>query len=108
VIVDDRAVAGALRTLHEAPQSLSALTYRARKAEAMLRAVKSLEMKRFNQLPIAGQEREAYASEAYKAAIDEDASASAALISLRASIDAAKITVDIYRTEKATERASFA
>lgn len=107
MIVDERAVAGALRVLHEAPQRLSVVTYDARKAEAMLRAVKSLEMKRFNQLPIAGQEREAYASDAYKNAIDQDASASSALISLRASIDAAKITIDIWRTESATERASY-
>lgn len=107
MIVDEKAVAGALRVLHEAPQRLSVATYDARKAEAMLKVVKSLEMKRFNQLPITGQEREAYASEAYKAAIDEDASASSALIALRASIDAAKITIDIWRTESATERASY-
>lgn len=107
MIVDERAVAGALRVLHEAPQRLSAATYDARKAEAMLKVRKALEMKRHNGLALAAQEREANASEAYKQAIDEDASASSALIALKASIDAAKITIDIWRTESATERASY-
>lgn len=65
-------------------------------------------MKRHNDKALGAQEREAYASEAYLKALNEDAGYTARLISLMAEIDAAKITVDIWRTEKATERASFA
>lgn len=107
MIISENALHGALRTLHTAPQLLHTATYDARKAENMLRAIKSIEMKRFNQLPVAGQEREAYASAAYKEAIEQDAIASAALISLKASIEAARTTIDVWRTESATERASY-
>jgi len=98
---------GALSVLHSAPQDLRALLYEARKAENMLKHVKALEMKRFNQLPLSAQERDAYSSDAYKQAIERDAVASADLFVLKAKLEAAKITIDVWRTEKATERASF-
>lgn len=107
MIVDERAVAGALRVLHEAPQLLNTAVYDARKAESMLKTIKALEMKRFNQLALAAQEREALASTAYKEAVEQDAIAGAALIGLKAKIAAAQTTIDVWRTESATERASF-
>lgn len=106
MIISDQAIQGALRTLHEAPSLLATAVYDARKAENMLRAVKALEMKRFNSLPVAGQEREAYASQAYKEAVEQDASAGAALIALKAKIGAAQTTIDIWRTQSASERAA--
>lgn len=107
MLISEPTLRAALKTLHEAPPLLHVATYEARKAEGMLRAVKALEMKRYNQMPAVKAECEAYASAAYKDALDQDASASAALIQLKASIDAAKTIVDVWRTEKATERASF-
>lgn len=73
----------------------------------MLKHTKAIVMKRFNQLPLSAQEREAYSSEDYRKAIEVDAIASSNLLVLKAEIEAAKITIDIWRTEKATERASF-
>lgn len=64
-------------------------------------------MKRHNEKSAAVQEREAYASSGYKEALLEDAKHSSHLIGLRAKIDAAKMTIEIWRTESATERASY-
>lgn len=72
----------------------------------MLKHTKALEMKKHNQLPLGGQEREAYASQAYLAALEADAEAAGALAEALARVDAAKITIEIWRTESATERAA--
>ncbi len=74
----------------------------------MLKHVKALEMKRHNEKPIGAQEREAIASNAYLAALEADANAAANLAFHKARIDAAKMTIEIWRTESATERASYA
>ena len=50
-------------------------------AEGNLMHVKAQVMKTFSELPITAQEREAYASEAYAAAMEEEAKAAAALVS---------------------------
>jgi hypothetical protein len=107
LIIEEKTLRGALSVLHSAPQALQSAVYEARKAESMLKHVKAIEMKRFNQLAVSGQEREAYASEAFKSAIEADAKASADLVVLRARLDAAKTAIDVWRTESATERASF-
>ena len=64
-------------------------------------------MKRFNSLPLSAQEREAYSSDAYKQAVEADAVAGANLAVIRAKLDAAKTTIEVWRTESATERASY-
>lgn len=107
MIVSEDGIRGALNTLHSAPQALQEAVYEARRAENMLRHIKALEMKRVNGLALNAQEREAYGSDAYKTAIENDAKAGAKLIVLRAKLDAAKITIEVWRTESATERASF-
>ena len=93
--------------MHGAPLKLKKAVYEARRAENMLKHVKSISMKQFNDKPVSAQERDAYASEAYKEAIFEDARAGAELAVIKAEIDAAKMTIDLYRTESATERASY-
>lgn len=107
MIVTEDNVRGALNVLHTAPQALQAAVYEARKAENMLKHIKAIEMKRHNGLSITAAEREAYASEPYKLAIDQDAKAGAELIVIRARIEAAKTAIEVWRTESATERASF-
>ena len=81
--------------------------YEARKTECMLKHIKSLEMKRHNAMALSAQEREAYASDAYKQALEADAIAGAELAVIKARLDAAKITIEVWRTESATERASY-
>ncbi len=58
---------------------LRARMERALIAEGNLKRVKAQVMKTFSDLPITAQEREAYASEAYAAAMEEEAKAAAAL-----------------------------
>ena len=98
---------GALSVIHSVPQALHKAVYEARKAENMLKHVKAIEMKRFNGLPINAAEKEAYASDGYKQAIEQDAKAGADLMVIRAKLEAAKLAIDVWRTESATERASF-
>lgn len=74
----------------------------------MLRHIKALEMKKHNEKPIGAQEREAYASEAYRAALQRDAEAAGELALLKAQNEANKILIEIWRTQSATERASYA
>lgn len=107
MIIDETALRGALNVLHTLPPKMHSAVYESRKAESMLKHTKALLMKRFNQLPVAAQEREAYASEEFKAAVEADAKAAADLAILKARIDAAKAVIEIWRTESATERASY-
>lgn len=73
----------------------------------MLKHIKGLEMKKHNEKPLAAQEREAYASPAYLKALEDDALRAAELVAIKAQLEAARITIDIWRTESATERASY-
>lgn len=107
MIIDETALRGALNVLHTLPPKVHSAVYESRKAESMLKYTKALLMKRFNQLPVSAQEREAYASDEFKAAIEVDAKAAADLALLKARLDAAKAAIDIWRTESATERASY-
>ena len=77
---------------------------RVAKAEAMLRHVKALAMKASDEKSAAAQEREAYASDAYLAAIDEVFEATKASEKLRAARDAAAIRVDFWRSVSARQR----
>ncbi len=74
-------------------------------AEGNLKRAKALEMKKFDQLPIAAQEREAYASEAYAVAVIEQARAAAALEELKAARAHARLTIEIWRTLETSHRA---
>lgn len=106
MIITEDVLRGALRVLQTTPPELQNAVYEARKAENLLRHIKALEMKKHSGA-IGAQEREAYASEAYRIAIHEDAKATGALAILKARIEAAKMAIEIWRTESATERASY-
>lgn len=107
IIIDDQVLRGALAAIQAAPRALAKATHEARRAEGMLKHFKALEMKRHNEKSAAVQEREAYASEAYKQALEADARAAANLALQRAEFDAAKMVIELYRTQSATERASY-
>ncbi len=61
-------------------------------------------MQKVSDLPITAQEREAYASEAYAAAMEEEARAAAALDEVKAARAHARLTVDIWRRLEASHR----
>ena len=73
-------------------------------ANANVKRVKAIEMKNFSDLAIAAQEREAYASEAYAAAMEVEAKAEAALKEIKAARTHARLTIDIWRILEASHR----
>lgn len=79
-------------------------TERAIKAERMLKHIKALEMKKRNEQALGAQEREAYASDAYKEALTEDAVAAGELAKMKALREAADITIRIWQSENANLR----
>lgn len=74
------------------------------KAEAMLRHVKALVMKACGESAVSAQEREAYASDEYKAAIDALFEATRTAEKMKASREAARIRVDLWRSYNANLR----
>jgi hypothetical protein len=91
----DGASAGELRTCIE----------RALIAEGNLKRVKAMEMRKHDHLPLGAQEREAYASEAYEAAMIEEARAAAALEYIKAARAHARLTIEIWRSMESLHRA---
>jgi len=76
------------------------------RAEAMLRVVKSLVMKASDERSAAAQERDAYASEEYRRAVDDLAEATKAYEKLRASREAAQAQIEFWRSYNANQRAA--
>lgn len=79
---------------------------RAIRAERMLKHIKALEMKKRNEQALGAQEREAYASDAYKEALLEEAVSAGELAKTRALRDAAESVIRIWQSENANMRAA--
>lgn len=77
---------------------------RVARSEAMLRHIKALAMKASDEKSAAAQEREAYASVQYLAAIDEVFEAVKAEARLKAAREAAVIKVEVWRSVNARQR----
>ena len=73
--------------------------------EESLRSVKATVMQQHSVLPVNGQEREAYASEPYKAALDGLKAAVEAEEQLRWMMVAAQAKVDVWRSLERSNRA---
>jgi hypothetical protein len=76
------------------------------RSERMLKHIKALEMKKRNENALGAQEREAYASDAYKAALLEEAVSAGELAKVRALRDAAESVIRIWQSENANMRAA--
>lgn len=74
------------------------------KADAMLRHVKAIAMKVSGESAVSAQEREAYASDAYAAAIEEVFQATLEAEKLKAAREAACVRVDLWRSFNANMR----
>lgn len=77
---------------------------RAAKADAMLRHVKALAMRASVEDAASKQERDAYASDEYKAAIQELYDATLEAEKLKAAREAAVVRVDFWRSVSARQR----
>ncbi|MFV1798214.1 hypothetical protein [Phaeobacter sp. Ay1a-4a] len=76
------------------------------RAENMLRVTKSISMKHSGEKSAAAQEREAYASDQYLAAVNELADVAGAFEKLRALREAAKMQIEYWRSLNANQRAA--
>lgn len=76
------------------------------KGEAMLRHIKAIEMTFSDSRTTAAQERDAYASDRYKSAIEELAAASMEFESLKAQREASVMVCEMWRSQRASERAA--
>jgi len=76
------------------------------RSERMLKHIKALEMKKRNESALGAQEREAYASDAYKEALLEEAVSAGELAKVRALRDAAESVIRIWQSENANMRAA--
>ncbi len=76
------------------------------RSERMLKHIKALEMKKRNENALGAQEREAYASDAYKEALLEEAVSAGELAKVRALRDAAESVIRIWQSENANMRAA--
>jgi tRNA A37 methylthiotransferase MiaB len=77
---------------------------RVAKAEAMLRHIKALAMKASGENAVSAQEREAYASDTYRLAIDELFDATTEAEQMKAAREAAVVRVDFWRSVNARQR----
>ena len=92
--------------LIDSASDIGKATERAIRAERMLKHIKSLETKKRNEQALGAQEREAYASEAYKDALLEEAVSAGELAKIRALRDAAESVIRIWQSENANMRAA--
>jgi hypothetical protein len=92
--------------LIDSAQEIGSATERAIRAERMLKHIKALEMKKRNEQALGAQEREAYASDAYKEALLEEAISAGELAKVRALRDAAESVIRIWQSENANLRAA--
>ena len=76
------------------------------KAENMLRVVKALAMRHSDEKSAAAQEREAYASHQYLAAVNELAAVAGEFEKLRSLREAAKMQIEYWRSLNANQRSA--
>jgi hypothetical protein len=105
-VVTEDDVHDAMDALRASIHRIGVARGRAIKAEAMLRHIKALEMAFSEERSAAAQERDAYASDRYRAAIDELREATTEFETLKAERETAVMIVEIWRTQRASERAA--
>ena len=98
-MISELAAEKALDFLRESSKDFESLVEQARFKESMVKHIKALEMKKWNEQSIGAQEREAYASQRYLEAITEDAKATAVLRGCMERRDAAKTTISLYQSQ---------
>ena len=102
-IVTDEELDKALSWLRDNAQVMGEAKKRTVLAGNMLRHIKALEMKKHGG-PVSAQEREAYASDAYKHALYEDAVAAGEYEKMKSLREAAALKVQAWQTESANFR----
>jgi hypothetical protein len=104
-IVSDEDLEKALDWLRDRARDLGDAKAESIRASHMIKVVKALGMKLHNEKPVSHQEREAMASEEFRAALERDAIAAGSYETLRALREAAALKVEAWRSEQANFRA---
>lgn len=103
-IVEDIDVEKALDWLRDGAKEIGEAKAETIRAGHMLKVTKALVMKMHNDKPISAQEREAYVSKEYMAALERDAKAAGEYERLRALREAASMRIESWRTESSNYR----
>ena len=103
--ITDEQVEKALDWLRDEAPAIGAAKERLVKAEHMVKHIKAIEMKRCIYPQVGQQEREAIASEAYHAAIMEEAVAAGEYEKMKAIREAAALKIGVWQTMSANFRA---
>lgn len=106
MIVSEPKLIAALAKIDSSSALLAQATYDAVRTESMKKHVKALKMKAHNDKPVNAQEREAYASVEYLAALEAEAHAAGELAKIKSELEAARLIVDVWRTEESSARAA--
>ena len=104
-IVSDEELEKALDWLRDSAREMGDAKAELVRASHMIKVVKALEMKRHNDKSVAHQEREAFTSEAYMAALERDAVAAGEYEKMRSLREAAALKIEAWRSEQANYRA---
>lgn len=105
LIVTDAEVEKALDFLRDSASELGDAAASVTRAERMTKHVKALSMKASGEKSAAAQEREAYASDKYLDAIENEFKAVKRLAELRALREAAAMKIEAWRTASSNYRA---
>jgi hypothetical protein len=103
-IVEEIEVEKALDFLRDGAKDMGEAKAEMVRASHMLKVTKALVMKMYNDKPISAQEREAYVSKEYMAALERDARAAGEYERLRALREAATMRIESWRTESSNYR----
>lgn len=103
--ITDEEVEKALDWLRDNAAEIGNAKANAVRTERMTKHVKALEMKRFNEMSVSAQEREAYAGQAYVDALEKEAVAAGEYERLRGLREAAALKIEAWRSASANYRA---
>lgn len=104
-LVTDAEVDAALDWLRDNAKTIGQAKREAVKSEHMLKHTKAIAMQLHSTLPVSAQEREAYASKQYAAAIEIAANAAGVFEEMKSMREAAALKIEVYRSASANYRA---
>lgn len=103
-LVTDNELERALDWLRDNAKEIGEAKRQAIITERMVRHIRALEMKKYSELPVSAQEREALASDRYKQACYDEAVAAGKFEEMRALREAAQLKIEAWRSEQANYR----
>ena len=104
-MIDESRAEKAVEYLRDTAEQYGQSCGRAAYASSNLRRVKSMQMIEAPPGSLGDREAIAYASDAYRAAMEEEQNATAEMETLRATRDAAKFTFELWRSQNSARRA---